>query len=70
MHPWGEGGEDFESFSYFMDYLPPNLLLNILIQIISIIFQNFEILSPVQAGESENIENALKYEVFKMILES
>ena len=44
------------------------MLLYTLIQSITFIFDNFEILPPVRG--SENIENALKQDIYKMMVES
>ena len=44
------------------------MLLYTLIRSIAIIFDKFEILPPVRG--SKNIENALKHEIFKMMVES
>ena len=56
-----------KEYDFFLSS-PRNVLLYTLIQIITFIFLNFEILLPVQG--SENIENALKYEIFQMMVES
>ena len=55
-------------FTYLMVYPPRNVLLYSLIRSIIFILQTFEILPPVRG--SENIENAIKYEIFKMRVES
>ena len=56
-----------KEYDFFLSS-PRNVLLYTLIQIITFIFLNFEILLPVRG--SENIENALKYEIFQMMVES
>ena len=45
-----------------------NMFLYTSIRGIALVFPNFEILPSVR--ESDNIENALKYYIFKMMVES